>query len=529
MLFVRGIWFFIVLSLLVAFFMARPYLYAVQQDNYRIGEIFKSKRIRTAYFWDWISVAVFSTIFGLLSLVNSRIFWGFFVATFFLIAEITLYFVEEMPDKKKPMRYTRRAIRAFIAISLTAMLAITLLSAHINYVVEDAYLRYATFFALPPLFPLMFIVTMTIMNFFERLNNRKYERRTAKALAERTDLIKIAITGSYGKTSVKNYLSEILSAKYRVLATPASYNTPMGIAKSVAQLDASHDVFIAEMGARRVGDIKKLMKIVKPDIGVLTGINAQHLETFHSQENIAREKKLVVQMCDGDAFANSTTQQYFSQNNSKHSVRMPIFVGGEEDYVRAGEVGIAENGSVFNLYIGERVFVVTTKLLGRHNIENLLLAAAVALELGVEPEQIVSKIKGLQPVEHRLQLICANGIKIIDDTFNGNPDGARCAIEVLQGFVGRKIAVTPGLVELGEREIEENYKLGRELASVCDLVILVGEKRTAPIKRGLVEGGYKGKIAVYSDLASAQNDFSSVLHLGDVLLLLNDLPDIYAE
>ncbi len=533
MILARGNWFFVLLILLCAVFMTRPYLYVIQQDNYRICEIFKNKKLRLAFLIDCLATLIFCAVFVLFGFFNSRVFWGFLTAMYFFIAEIAIYFIEEIPEKRKPMRYTKRAMRALVTVALTATALMTLAMAHVNYVVEDGYYRYAIYFVFPLIFPLIFIGTMFIVNVFEAINNFRYEKKTAKILAERSDLLKIAVTGSYGKTSVKNYLTSMLSADYRVLATPESFNTPMGISKTVAALDASHEVFIAEMGARRVGDIKKLMKIVRPKCAVLTGIGTQHLQTFKTRERIIQEKLRVLTMLPMDGFAVVTDRLSEDAETMLYDADIqcaPIFAGlCPKSEVYASEIAVCEDGSVFNLHINGEVYVARTKLLGEHNVSNIALAAAAAYGLNVKAETIISKIAALSPVPHRLQLICSNGIKIIDDTFNSNPEGARCALAVLRFMGGRHIVVTPGLVELGEAQNEENYKLGVEISSIADIVMLIGEKQTLALKRGLKEGGFAGKLNVYGTLEEAQSAFKDVLHVGDTLLLLNDLPDIYAE
>lgn len=516
------------LSLLASVFISRPYLYVAQQDNYRVSTIFKSKRLKVAYLMDWLCSLVFAGIYIGLSFLQSRIFWGFLDAMFFFIAEITLYFAEEMPEKKKPMRYTKRAVRALVALVTVNTTLIMLTLFHLNAVAKDAYFRYSSVFAFPIIYPLVFTVTMNVMNVFERLNNLRYERKTKRILSEYPNLIKIGITGSYGKTSVKNFLAHLLGGKYKVLASPESYNTPMGIAKTVNALDGSYDVLIAEMGARRKGDIKKLMKIVSPEIGVLTGINDQHLETFRSRENLVREKTRVINMLgeSGTGFATDGVKNYFMGGKN----RIPYFIGFDSsDGVYASDIAVTGEGSVFNLHFGEDVYVAKTALLGLHNAENLTLAAAVSYYLGVEPASIIARISSVEPVPHRLQLISANGIRIIDDTFNSNPDGAKCALDALSRFKGRKILVTPGLVELGKAEREENREIGRYAARIADLVILIGGIRSDDIARGLKDDGFKGEILRFETLADAESEFGRILHMGDNLLLLNDLPDFYDE
>lgn len=526
----RGDWFYMLLTLIVSVCMVRPYLYAVQQDNYRVSEIFRDKRVRSAYITDLICVAVFGAVWGACYFVQSRIFWGFLTGLFFFIAEFALYFVVDIPAKKKPLRYTKRAVRAIAAVCIVNTGAVTVALAAMNGYVEDSYLRYLLFFGIPICFPLIFSLTMCVTNVFERLNNARYERRARRILASRPDLIKIAVTGSYGKTSVKNYLCAMLSEKYNVLATPESYNTPMGIAKTVNGLDATHEVFIAEMGARRSGDIRKLMKIVRPTHAVLTGINDQHLETFGSREAIVREKLRVLDICSEDAVCVvSDTLSELPKVKEDRNANIVLAGGGADSPIRYTDIAVCENGSAFTLELGGITVECATRLLGRHNIEDVTLAAAMAVSLGVPPESIRAAVYGLEPAPHRLQLIEGNGIRIIDDSFNSNPDGARGALEVLSLFAGRKVVVTPGMVELGEAESESNFNLGAMLAEVADVVMLVGKKRTLPVQRGLKERGFAGETRTYDTLSDAEEAFKDVLHVGDVLLLLNDLPDCYDE
>ena len=221
----RGDWFYIVLLFLVSFFMARPYLYAIQSDNYRISEIFANKRLRRVYLIDIASVAVFFSVWLGFYFFQAKAFWGFLIAMFFFVTEIALYFMEDLPDRKKPLKYTKRAVRCLLFVSLCACAAGTCALAAANANLADSYLRYLVFFAFVLVFPLIFMIFASVINVFERLNNRRFELRTAKRLKKRPDLIKIAVTGSYGKTSVKNYIATILSQKYNVLATPESYNT----------------------------------------------------------------------------------------------------------------------------------------------------------------------------------------------------------------------------------------------------------------------------------------------------------------
>ena len=263
MVFARGDWFYVLMTLVVTAAMARPCLHAAQLDNYRPSAVFRSRQVRSAYITDVVCAVIFTAIWTGFYFVSSRAFWGFLSGLFFFIAEFALYFIEDNTEKKKPLRYTRRAVRAIVSCAVVITAVVTVALTVLNANTDDFYLRYPLFFAIPVVYPVLFAGVLSVVNVFERLNNRRYEKRAFKRLNERHDLIKVAITGSCGKTSVKNYLAAMLEGKYNVLATEGSFNTPMGIARTTERLTPAHDVFIAEMGARRKGDIKKLMKIVK--------------------------------------------------------------------------------------------------------------------------------------------------------------------------------------------------------------------------------------------------------------------------
>ena len=524
----RGDWFFVVMVFLASFFMTRPYLYAIQQDNYRISEIFKNRRLRLVYLIDLCAVVLFVGVWTGFYFVQARAFLGFLTVLVFFVAEIAMYFMEDLPTRKKPLKYTKRAVRCLIFVSLFATCIVTCALAVANVRLANAYMRYLVFFGYPIVYPLVFIVATSIINVFEKANNKGYELRTARILKSMPSLEKIAITGSYGKTSVKNFLETILKQKLNVLSTPKSYNTPMGISLATKELDETVDCFVAEFGARRKGDIKRLMHIVRPNIAVLTGINEQHLETFKKFENIVDEKCRILDV-DGFCVVNDELKEIVSEKLKNRDIRV-IYCGFDEfSDVRAENIAASEFGSTFDLVIGRERYPAKTRLVGVHNVKNLLLAASVAFGLGFEIPYILQGIEAAEPVAHRMQLIEGNGINIIDDSFNGNPTGAKCALDTLKLFDSRKVVLTPGLVELGKEERNLNFELGKNVAEVADLVLLVGFKRTDPIKRGLLENGYAGEIHVYKTLADAEKDFENRLKVGDTLLILNDLPDIYDE
>ena len=366
--------------------------------------------------------------------------------------------------------------------------------------------------------------------------NHGFVEDAKRILAQRSDLLRIGITGSYGKTSTKFILGTILAEKYRVLVPPQSYNTPMGVTRVIReQLLPEHEIMICEMGARRTGEIRELCEIVHPQYGILTSIGPQHLETFGSIEMVAKTKYELMQALPEDGWGffpqdGSYAQQCYEQFEGKKGM---FGFEGEGLYAKAEDLEVSAFGSAFTLVFSPQEKIrCQTALLGKHNIQNILGCACVAHALGLTLEQICEGIRKAQPVEHRLQLIrSGNGALVIDDAFNSSPNGTKAAMEVLSMFEGyRKICITPGLVELGEKEAEENHAFGVRLAKVCDIVILVGKKHTEPIRNALEENGLREPFLFSADsLAEATEILGYLVSPGDVILFENDLPDQYNE
>lgn len=426
---------------------------------------------------------------------------------------------------KKPLAYTPRMRRLFAAACLIAVLAALLL----GWLGVPPYLIFAGI-------PYLALAAGFLMQPVERRINLFFFNDARRVLEERPDLIKIGITGSYGKTSTKFILAAILSEKYSVLPTPSSFNTPMGLTKVIrTQLEPHHQVFIAEMGARHKGDIKELCELVRPAYGILTSVGEQHLETMGNIETIADTKfELIEGLKPGGA-------AFFGADDGGWCDK--LFARARCEKYRAGlgsgylsmyaeDITVGPSGSRFTLADGEGGRVTCeTKLLGKHNIQNIVLCCAVAKRLGMTMEEIARGVSRAQPVEHRLQLIeGANGVTVIDDAFNANPSGAAAAFEVLKSFPGRHVVVTPGLVEQGEKEEEMNFRFGQQMGAVVDVAILVGPKRTRPIARGLLSVGFdENSLHIVASLQEAQGLIARIAQPGDVILFENDLPDNYSE
>lgn len=393
---------------------------------------------------------------------------------------------------------------------------------------------------LPALWPLALPLVVALSGLLawpiEKAISECYFRDARQKLLANPRLIRIGVTGSYGKTSVKHILGAILSEKYPTLITPASFNTPMGVTRAIREkLSPSHQVFVGEMGARHVGDIKEMCRLVHPTIGIITSVGPQHLETFKTIERVASTKYELI-----EALPDEGSHAYFYDDGAwvrkmYDRTQKPKTLCGRDPATCdcwCDEVSVSAEGSHFTLHVrGMGNVECHTRLLGEHNIQNILLAAAVASDLGLTLRQIAHGVEKLSPVKHRLELLSHPGsFTIINDAFNSNPVGAKAALAVLKGFPSRRIIITPGMVELGEREAEYNREFGREMADCVDIAIIVGKNRAMPIIEGLKEAGFpESDIHRVDSLDDSTRLLHSLVRPTDTVLYENDLPDHYQE
>lgn len=444
-----------------------------------------------------------------------------------------------IPSDKTPLVMTDRAKRLknfHLKLNLLIVIVIIIIGLVLdNFIV--GLLMIFVYGALYYLQPKLMVTSGKRMLPKEKEINLGFYKQAQNKIGQFENLKVVGITGSYGKTSTKFITSTILKEKYNVQDTPSSYNTPMGLSKVINNdLKEDKDIFIAEMGAYKKGEIKEVADLVQPDIGVLTSIGPAHLESFGSIKNIISTKYELIESLESDGIAIFNYDDENLKEVAENTELKKLYYGLkdiEKLDVYAKEIKVSERGSDFILGIKEKGEIqCNTKLLGRHNISNLLAGASVAHALGLSLEEIKEGIYKVEPVEHRLNIIDpGTGIVIIDDGFNSNPAGAKAALEVIDEFKsGNKFIVTPGMIELGELEFIENKKFGKEIGKVADYAFLVGKKRTKPIKEGLLEVQFpEEKIFSVDSLEEATGIFGKMIRPGDVILFENDLPDNYSE
>ena len=531
-----------VMNTFLLFFSSLKFLLVIQQCGYKEKRCFKwltnkdtpyMSRLMLLCLLGFLFFCVMNTCFEPLLDYTMASYVGFVAYILFMILYINS---ESSVNAKVPLKKTKRLVRLCITYCLLLFVFSFALLVGLNclaFVIGDevvALLRFSLICAMPILVPYILYLANGLNAPIETIIKRHYVKITTEKL-DRADVIKIAITGSYAKTTTKEILKTLLSQRYRVLATDGSYNTPMGIALTAKNLDSTHDVFIAEMGARHVGDIKELVNIVKPKYGVLTGINNQHLETFGSIDNIIKTKnELFTNMVDGVGFFGSDNDIAINLYQEFAGEKYLAGISSENALCYATDIQLSPQGMSFTLNIvGEEPITCSTVLLGRHNVKNICLASSVAYKLGLTPNEIALGINRLKSIGHRLELTPNNkNIIIIDDSYNGNEDGVNAAMEVLDAFSGRKIVLTPGLVELGKMENIANLEFGKRLAKHADIVIVIGKHNAEMLINGLIDGGMsRDNIKFARTLNKGNALLNEIIVAGDVVLFENDLPDNY--
>ena len=447
-----------------------------------------------------------------------------------LISAVLLFSAICMRPKpaKIPLKYTARIKRLIFTLCIICLLpALALI---ILYDWGFAVVFAAMYVLWVLLSPWTVLLANIINRPIEQAINRHYINDAKRILSECPNLTVVGITGSFGKTSVKYFLDELLSVKYNVLKTPGNFNTPLGVVKTVrGELRATHDIFLCEMGAKNVGDIKEICDIVHPRHGIITSVGPMHLESFGSLENVKKTKfELADSLPDGGMlFLN------MDDENVRDCSKGRKFVGyGIEDKsgYHCENLTCSSSGSEFEIVSpsGERCGY-KTKLIGRHNVVNICGAIAAANSLGIALDDLRPAVRRLESVPHRLELKKNGKVTIIDDAYNSNPSGAKAALDALGMMEGMRILCTPGMIELGDKGEELNREFGAYAASKCDFAVTVGRTNSEAIISGLRDKNFPDdKIYAAADLKDAMQKIYAINTADQKIILLeNDLPDNY--
>ena len=438
-------------------------------------------------------------------------------------------------QNKKKLVVTARIKRLIFTILILFAIPIVFLVLNI-YINKTAWIIILVLSLMTYLNAYIVFIAKVINTPIEKCVYLHFKTKAQTKLKNMSNLKIIGITGSYGKTSSKRILADVLNIKYNALPTPKSLNTYNGLIMTVNNyMDKFTEVFIAEMGAYVKGEIAGLCRLVKPKYGILTTIGTAHLETFGSQENIQKGKFELIESLPSDGFGILNGDDPLQVSYKlKNKVKI-IWVGidNKDVDVHASNIKCSNKGTTFDVeFKGDsKKYHFETKLLGKHNVYNILEAIACGKEFGIDVEDLQKAVSGVRPVEHRLELKKLGNFYMIDDAYNSNPTGSERALEVLDMMPGTKVVVTPGMIELGDKEDEYNKVFGEQISEVADYVILIGENKTKPIKEGLLEKKFdKDKIIVFNDVRDAYPYIETLSSKKEVYALFeNDLPDTYNE
>jgi UDP-N-acetylmuramoyl-tripeptide--D-alanyl-D-alanine ligase len=441
--------------------------------------------------------------------------------------------VERDPRKhaKKRLAMTARATRIFV-VAFALLVALAVATAAVSA-------GWAAAWIVPvQLVPLALAAANLLLAPVEARTQRRYWREAHDKL-HRLDPLVIAITGSYGKTSVKHILGHVLETAGPTLITPGSVNTAMGIARVVRErLQPHHRYFVVEMGAYGPGSIRRLCALTPPRLGIVTAIGMAHYERFKSLEAVARAKfELAEAVRDngGKTIVAADALGFpFPRDFAEAHPDAVLGVGPEPGAaVAIGELRQDTDGIAVTVSWQGRSYTLRAPLFGLHHGRNVALAFAAACTLGLAPEDVVASLRSTPQIAHRLEVKReGNGAILVDDAYNSNPVGfasALALLDVLHRPGGRRILVTPGMVELGTAHDEEHARIGRLAAAHVDVLLAVAPHRIASLARSFAAAAPEREVVPCPGFAEARRWMEQNLAPGDVVLLENDLPDLLEQ
>lgn len=419
-------------------------------------------------------------------------------------------------EKRQRLDWTAKAIILYV-LSLTIVISLVVVSA----IYSPWYWTVLLVIVICLLLPLVIVFCSALIWPVDRyLKGIIIDR--AKMILGKKNMIKIGITGSYGKTTMKEILTTVLGQKYEVVATPENINTDVGIARFIAEKLEDQDVLVVEMGAYNKADIVSLCDLIEPDFSILTGITSAHLERFGSLSNIVEAKFELPRRTKGMSWLNMSDENVRMNISKLNNTRC---VGVNNDGV--ADVVFLDNFAGIEFSYEQNRF--KTLLLAEHNIELIVMAIKVARKLGLDWPQIKRGVEEIVPIDHRLQPVYHADIDawVLDDSYNANINGVKSGIGVLNRAHGRKIVLTPGpLVELGDESRAVHKEIGYLYADNVDLVLLIDSKETSYVIEGLKEKDFSN-YRIFSSTKKAHEALPNILKSGDALLLQNDWPDVY--
>lgn len=435
---------------------------------------------------------------------------SFLLHKYFLIL-LPLIFIDKTSNKIIKFKWSKRIKRQFLIFEIVniTMFLFTVFNSDSFWFITLSFILNLL------LYWLAFLISVTV----EKIIQLQYIKQ-AKTKLKKYNVLVIAITGSYGKTSCKNYIYDLLKNDYNVLATPKSYNTLNGLLKTINNdLKTYHEIFIAEIGVDHKNAMDKYIKLFDIDIGVVTKIGNQHIKTFKTIENIQKEKNKILN--NSKRFAIINLDDPLINKEFVKCNKIQISTNKANNYDINVEIEKIYNNKTFlNITIFDKTYSSHTTLLGKHNLENLACAIGVAKALNVDDNYIIQTIKKLKNVEHRLSISYQNNWTIIDDSYNSNIIGFINALDVLKSSAYTKVLITPGIIEQKNNE-KQDAQIANKIIDCCDLILLINSP------------SFGNKIAnklVFNSFKDAYNYLINKYHDAKLTILIeNDLPDIFLK
>lgn len=505
---------FTTISIIVfAFFRLRVLMLFFQQEEYK-GSWFLKLCFKNLKLIDKKSIFVMALIWAF-SLMKP-------LCILLIIPALTIFALLEnkfLKHAKKHLNITTR-VKRILFVAIFFVVVISVLLSFYSWIVN--------YLLVIELLPFILVLGNLTLSPIEKHIQKKYLNEAKEILTKYKPIV-IGITGSFGKTSTKHILAHILSGNLPVLLTPGSVNTEMGICRIIREkLQPEHKYFIVEMGAYFKGSIEKLCKFVNPQHGIITAVGQCHYEHFKTQETIAKAKfELGEWVAKNDGILIVNTDQI---NKEFIPTDMNLIKIGQDQNIFITDVKQERNGLYFKYHNNNNTTDIFAPIFGEHHAQNIAIAITLALQLGMSMSTITSMLKTLPQVNHRLEVKkVANDVLLIDDAYNSNPQGFKSAIDLLATLkTTRNILITPGMVELGKKHDEEHYKVGKYAGEKVDIVISILTERIPTFKKGFKETSKKGqKFIELSSFDEATKWMEKNIQTGDVILLENDLPDVY--
>lgn len=508
------------------------YFYLWQLKQYRWGRFldhFRTAKGKSLVI-NVINLIKLGLLFGFVALRDNASFLTIFLwlISFFYLLE-ALFTVKNLLEGKikKPIPTLKSVLLILLGLALEALIILSLFQN-----IKDLSLFAFWLVAFDILAPVYFSLLVLLFYPITLLYRNWVVRKAIKKREQFKNLLVIGITGSYGKSSVKEFLSIILSEKFNVLKTQKNQNNEFGISFTILnQLASEHQVFVCEMGTCLKKGIKYLANIAQPKIGILTGINEQHLAVLGSQEKIIKTKFELIESLpeDGVAIFNDDNKlvglnahdTYFSVKKRKFcSIKNKLDIWAED-------IRVEKEWLYFKAFCrdGDRAdFKIN--LCGGHNVINILMAAGCAKELGMTLEEVAAACQKIRVEDGGVRVLkMQNGAEVIDSSYSSNPDGVVAELEYLKIYPGKKVIIMPCLIELGSASKEVHRKIGGKIAQVCDLAILTAKECLREVKKGAISQGMKKEnILFMENPREIFGKISSFCKSGDVILLQGRVP-----